>query len=78
MKITENAMSEVGVASCCMGVAYLCKQIPGDTDLPLLLLHNGVKLRLQQAHTAATPTDWMSDVASLFDKMGMSSASCDL
>ena len=54
------------------------QQIPGDTDLPLLLLHNVVKLRLQQAHTAATPTGWMSDVAPLFDKMCMSSASCDL
>ena len=49
------------------------QQVPGDTDLPLLLLHTVVKLRLQQAHTSATPTSWMSDVVPLFDKMGVSS-----
>ena len=61
-----------------MGVADLIPQIPEATDLPLLLLHNVCKLRLQQAHMTATTTTWMSDVVPLFDKMGVSSASHDL
>ena len=61
-----------------MGVADILSQIPEDTDLPLLLLHNVCKLRLQQAHMTAAPTSWMSDVVPLFDKMGVSSASHDL
>ena len=53
------------------------QQIPAEADLPVQLLHNVAKLRLQQAHTAATPTSWISNVVSLFDKMGVSSVSHD-
>ncbi|XP_065898419.1 DNA-dependent protein kinase catalytic subunit-like isoform X2 [Dysidea avara] len=55
LKITEESIDE---------------HLIGQSELPLLLLHNVVELRLQQAQTSATPTKWIHDVVPLFDRLG--------